>query len=428
MHRFPMTYAINPHRHDGVLNTNVTGDAGLSLEMRTYYDKVLLKNAFPNLVHNQFGQKRPIPKGNSKTINFRKMTPLAKTPTPLTESVTPDGQKLSMTEITALVQQYGGYFTYSDILETTTIDPVIQEGTEMLGHAAGETLDTLTREVLNAGTVVQYGDGTVASRNALVAFDGTWANNDYFSTEVIRRALLTLRNNKARPVKDGSFVCIIHPESEYALKKDADWKEAQEYAGAERIFNGEIGKFDNCRFVVSTEAKIWSPAALAAAGQNLTVASLDTKTFTVAEALTAGDKAAMEGRYIWVKGVNYSVKTVTAGAAGAATIEVNETVTGTPGAGEIVYPGDLGKTLARMPDKGASVGACLFIGADAYGITELEGMGMQTIIKPKGSAGSADPLNQRGTVGWKATHVAKILSELWMVRAEVALPHKLAAN
>ena len=41
------------------VNTNVTADAGMTVEMKTYYDKVLLKNAFPKLVHNQFGQKRP---------------------------------------------------------------------------------------------------------------------------------------------------------------------------------------------------------------------------------------------------------------------------------------------------------------------------------------------------------------------------------
>ena len=51
-------------------------------------------------------------------------------------------------------------------------------------------------------------------------------------------------------------------------------------------------------------------------------------------------------------------------------------------------------------------------------MTEIEGGGLQTIIKQLGSAGSADPLDQRATVGWKATKTAAILSEPFLVRVE----------
>ena len=43
-------------------NTNVTTDEGLSVENRAFYDRALIEEAGPNLVHAQFGQKRPIPK------------------------------------------------------------------------------------------------------------------------------------------------------------------------------------------------------------------------------------------------------------------------------------------------------------------------------------------------------------------------------
>lgn len=417
-----MTLAL----HDAA--TNVTTDSGMSVEMKTYYDKVLLKNAFPKLVHNQFGQKKPLPKNGGKIIEFRKYTPLGKQLTPLSEGVTPDGQKIAATSINATIAQYGGYFTYSDMLKMTAIDKNIQEGTELLGHQSGETIDTITREVLNGGDTVQYFDGTKASRTVLVGLDSTYANNSYFNCEVIRRANLTLKNNKARPIKDGKNVCIIHPELEYCLKKDSEWIEAQKHAGSERIFQGQIGEFDGTIFVVSTEAKLFAAPWLSSAAKTLTVASLTTKTFTVDEALTAAEITAMVGRKIWIKGYFYTVASGAAGAAGAATITVTESVSGSPTDGEIIYPGDMGKDLTFMPDKGADVGTALFIGSDAYGVTELEGMGLETIVKQLGSSGTADPLNQRGTVGWKATHVAKILSQLWMIRAECTIPHVLGAN
>ena len=39
-------------------------------------------------------------------------------------------------------------------------------------------------------------------------------------------------------------------------------------------------------------------------------------------------------------------------------------------------------------------------------------------VKPKGSAGTADPLDQRSTQGWKMVHAAEILTEEFMCRIE----------
>jgi len=45
---------------------------------------------------------------------------------------------------------------------------------------------------------------------------------------------------------------------------------------------------------------------------------------------------------------------------------------------------------------------------------------MEILVKNKGSAGTADPLDQRSTVGWKATQTAIILNQDAMVRIETA--------
>ena len=46
---------------------------------------------------------------------------------------------------------------------------------------------------------------------------------------------------------------------------------------------------------------------------------------------------------------------------------------------------------------------------------------MQHIVKQLGSAGSGDPLDQRATVGWKATKTAEILVQQYMVRIETTV-------
>jgi N4-gp56 family major capsid protein len=56
---------------------------------------------------------------------------------------------------------------------------------------------------------------------------------------------------------------------------------------------------------------------------------------------------------------------------------------------------------------------------------------METIVKQKGSAGTADPLDQRSSVGWKGQKTAEILVEQYMVRVESKSPDfsdGLAAN
>jgi len=70
---------------------------------------------------------------------------------------------------------------------------------------------------------------------------------------------------------------------------------------------------------------------------------------------------------------------------------------------------------------GIDVHNTLILGADAYGITRISGEAVKNIIKPLGSAGAADPLNQRQTSGWKATFVAKILNSQWILAIEHAV-------
>jgi N4-gp56 family major capsid protein len=69
--------------------------------------------------------------------------------------------------------------------------------------------------------------------------------------------------------------------------------------------------------------------------------------------------------------------------------------------------------------------ATLIIGANAYGVCPLAGQAMQNIVKPLGSSGTADPLNQRATSGWKATTTTKILNDAWMIRLEHTNPNTL---
>jgi len=79
------------------------------------------------------------------------------------------------------------------------------------------------------------------------------------------------------------------------------------------------------------------------------------------------------------------------------------------------------KVFEAAGNGGIDVYATIIMGADAYGITRISGEAVKNIIKPLGSAGTADALDQRATSGWKATFVAKILNDAFMVRIEHAV-------
>ncbi len=312
-------------------NTNTTEQTGsgqdLSGEMKTYYSDYLIDMAEPELVHDQFAQKHPIPKNGGKTIEFRKYDPLPKALTPLTEGVTPNGQKLNMGVITATVKQYGGFVELSDMLLLTAIDNNLVQATKLLGSQAGRTLDTITREVLNGGTNVQYAEGQVSSRAALVG--GAASGNHYLTVDAVRKAARFLKVMNA-PKINGYYAGIIHPDCSYDLMSDPKWVNVKTYSDPDGIYEGEIGRIEGVRFVETSEAKVF---------------------------------------------------------------------TGEGSGGRDVY-------------------STLILGADAYGVTEITGGGLQHIVKQLGSAGTADPLNQRATAGWKATKVAERLVEPYMVRVE----------
>lgn len=297
---------------------------GLSVEMKTFYDMTLIDEAQANLVHDQFGQKRPIPKGSGKTIEFRKFAPLVKATTPLTEGVTPNGKSLTVSTITATVNQYGDYITQSDVLELTALDNTILEATKLLGRQAGATLDTITRNVLQSGTNVTYCpkvavDGTETEVTSRASLDNTCQ----LTVKVVQQVVAKLRAQNA-PTIGGKYIAIIHPYVAYDLMRDPEWVDAHKYAKPENLYEGEIGEVAGVRFVQTSEAKIYT----------------------------------------------------------------------------------------------GGVFGSLFFGDGAYGVTEISGGGLETIIKQKGSAGTADPLNQRSSVGWKAIKTAELLVPNYLVRVE----------
>ncbi len=385
-----------------------TGMTGLSAEMKTFYDMTLIDEAQANLVHDQFGQKRPIPANGGKIIEFRKFAPLAKATTPLTEGVTPDGKQLSVSTVSAAVSQYGDYITQSDMLELTALDNTILESAKLLGRQAGATLDTVVRNVMHSGTNVIYAEKVTDSGVTELKSRAALDSDCTITVELIQRAVAKLRAQNA-PTINGKYVGIIHPYVAYDLMRDPEWVDAHKYAQPENLYEGEIGELAGVRFVQTTEAKIYAGDDLASDSRTLTVNSSAGYTGSVTSIKFDGgtvETDALAGRCILINGVRAKV---TANTADTLTIESCDF--GTVADNAVIYPGEGGRD-------GLAVFGTLILGDGAYGVTEVTGGGLEIIVKQRGSSGAADPLDQRSSVGWKAIKTAEMLIENYLVRIE----------
>ena len=77
------------------------------------------------------------------------------------------------------------------------------------------------------------------------------------------------------------------------------------------------------------------------------------------------------------------------------------------------------KVFENAGSGGADVASVIVLGQYAYGVTSLKGAKPRVIVKPAGSAGTADPLDQISTVGWKMDGFGvKLLQPEYAVRIE----------
>ena len=385
----------------GDMNTQTTG--GLSAEMKTYYGMELLENAKPQLVHNQFAATKPLPVGGGKTVEWRKFGAFDKALTPLTEGVTPDGSGISVSYITKELSQYGDYTTVSDMLDLTAIDDVVLEITDRHGANMGLTLDTVTRNEIQQGNQVIYAP-KINDDGSKTEITSRYALNDRckISGELVAKAATALKKMNA-PKFNGKYICIIHPSVAYDLRQDESWIAAHQYAAATELFDGEIGELHGVRFVETTEAKIFCGEDLASDSRTLLVNGAVNAGKTVSFDGGTVDAGALAGRYVLIGGERAKVVSNTASA-----MTLDKNVTAADNA--VIYPGEGGA-------EGMAVYGCLFIGKDAYGVVDLS-EGTEVIVKPRGSGGTADPLDQRSSVGWKGVHAAAILYDEYMVRVE----------
>ena len=399
-------------------NLNTTYSPGVAPSVVEYYERSLLENMKPEMVHNRDAQKRTLPEHNGKTVKFRRFTPFAAITEPLAEGVTPAGQTLTETAFTAMVKPYGGHVELTDEINFYLLDNMHQETAKLLADQAALSLDTISRNALNAGMNVQYANSKT-SRGAL-------ASTDKLTFAEIKTAVRNLKRKNVKPFADGFYHAIVHPDVVHDLTADTMWVDVSKYQDKVKTERYELGTIYKVKFFESTNAMVFKAQTyIYGTKTSLTATAFDaaTKCMTVSDSISEDDARAMTGLLVNVQITKTSANSVTPMCIERVDatnkkvyfrwVPASTTDWTTANALKIVpYGGGA---------SGADVYSTLIYGENAFGTIELGGTGrnVQIIINAPGSSGALDPLAQRGTIAWKVKGFCTvILQDDFIVRLE----------
>jgi N4-gp56 family major capsid protein len=344
------------------MTTNTYGD--LTPRQSGYSVREFLKRAIPLMTIERFGEQRPLPKNETKTIKMRRYfltggtgaysgvtgplgpynMPLATTP--LAEGTTPTGTTVDYKDYSVDVAQYGNWTGFTDFIMDTHEDypAVVREFNDMLAEQAAHTKETLTYNVLKAGSNVFYANGTqrtdVNTPIDLALIRKVTRALKVQNTMKISSVLASTPAYNTQPI-EAAFICLVHPNVENDIRNIDGFISVRHYAQG-KAFEGEIGTVEDVRFISSTVFTAFPDAG----GDKLTMLS------------TTGTKAD-------------------------------------------VYP-------------------LIFLGKNAFSVIPLRNSNtaQMYVVYPK--ATESDPLAQRGTVGYKFYHASIITNDYALCRGEVA--------
>jgi N4-gp56 family major capsid protein len=219
--------------------------------MQIYYDRVFLDRAKIELRYDFGAQTRNVPMNSGKTVYFTRFTPLALITTALSEAANPSAVDMTASTISATLAEYGTYTTVGSLYSMTSIEEGLKEHVEVHGQNAGESVDQLIRVELVSGATVLLPSTTTGGAAGSTTAISTIHTSDTLTGLEIRRAVRTLKNNKAQKFEGGLFRGVIGPYTAMDLMGNSEWLDAHRYTTSDAIERGVVGKLHGVEFVES---------------------------------------------------------------------------------------------------------------------------------------------------------------------------------
>lgn len=232
----------------------LTNYSAISQRTTAWAAKEMLAHAEPIEVLSKFGLAKPVPKNTAEQVKFRRPVPFDAATTALTEGSAPTAQAMSYADVSATLNQYGAVIEITDKVADMAEDPVLKDASMLAGEQAAETIETLTWNVIKAGTTVRY-QNAVANRAAVV---------NKITTADQRAITRTLKSNKARKITsmvgaspnystepvDAAFIAFAHTDLESDIRDMTGFVPVEKY-GQMKALPYEVGKVEDVRYICS---------------------------------------------------------------------------------------------------------------------------------------------------------------------------------
>lgn len=359
-----------------------------------FYDKVFLdtiRMSEDQYVYFRLAESRPIGEKAGKLV-LRRRTPLKAHIVPLAEGIPPKSDKYGVMKYEIEAKQYGRYMEFTDKVDFAMIDPVISEYTQEYGIVAIETLDLLARQALLDNSSKFYAGGITNLKDLITA---PTTNMKPTMTD-LRLITLAMKRNLIKPCSNGRYQVIASPEFFFDMIDD-------EYVKAYMELNqSTYTMYDNSQLVPMFGMEFYETLECPTMGDYMdgsTAKKLEINSSTgVLAGVTSSDNSAGYEAYdlrtkdLWGNVVaDANSGDAVPNFADTSYIPAGDHKVATFSSGCVEY-------------KAQHV---FVIGAGALARTGLQGEdNAKTYVKPLGSSGVLDPIDQRQSIGFKINSVA----------------------
>jgi len=223
------------------------------------------------------------------TLNIIFSPDLAVNTTALTEGTAPTDGELTISSEYFTAKQYGATVAVSDLAQVDSPHDLISIAAERIAYNATRSMDVLVRDEIHstAKTSAVFGATgattlTANTANSAVAAAGV------LTGAFVKQMVARLKGANVPQFADGTYRCIIHPAQEYDLVSDTSvngWIESRKYVDNTNLLTGEIGMFAGVRFIVSSDAKVYTTAG-ASSGNVYNALFLGPDAYTIGDSQT----------------------------------------------------------------------------------------------------------------------------------------------
>lgn len=225
--------------------SNVGGYVAIPHAVRDFYSKEVLFQAQPRLRFAQFAKvKRDLQAVKGKSIVFTKYGNLeGGGELEETDVLTPEG--LSTSEVVIGVKEQANSIQVTEYLLRTSMLDVLGDASKLLAANMARVLDGQLRDAVLKTPNVVYG-GTASNLAGLTATSA-------FTSKTVKDAVEVLATNNAPRIDGDYYVCFAHPHQLRQLRDDPAWQDANKYMGRRQLYIGEVGMYEGCIFIETTQ-------------------------------------------------------------------------------------------------------------------------------------------------------------------------------